>query len=149
MSFGLSIGMNIHRWGSPFFAYDKSHLSDDLDTCNELGIKLIRYNNSFRSENATRDISTVVGEIKKRDMQMMLVIDDQLTRLNYNFDDEKPLKKMLDEYIIKMKDRHSDIPIEVKIEESMHKPGFDRYIVLNKLLDQIWVYYFLILLKLL
>ncbi len=77
MSFSLPIGMNIHRWGTPFFAYDKSHLSDNLDACRELGIKLIRYNNSFRSENAARDISTVVGEVKKRDMQMMLVIDDQ------------------------------------------------------------------------
>ena len=76
MSFNLSIGMNIHRWGPPFVAYDKSHLCKDLDTCKELGIQMIRYNKSFRGQTAAQDISFVAGEIKKRNMQMMLVIDD-------------------------------------------------------------------------
>ena len=72
----FSVGMNIHRWGAPCFAYDKSMLKTNLDTCKELGIGLIRYNNSFRGETAQEDVSFVADEIGRRDMQMMLVVDD-------------------------------------------------------------------------
>ena len=72
----FSVGMNIHRWGAPCFSYDKSMLETNLDTCKELGIGLIRYNNSFRGETAARDVSFVADEIGRRDMQMMLVVDD-------------------------------------------------------------------------
>jgi two-component system sensor histidine kinase DegS len=34
-----------------------------------------------------------------------------------------------------MQERHPDIPIESKIDTGMHKPGFDRYVVLKKLLN--------------
>lgn len=117
--------------------FDDTYYSTVLDK----RIKKVIADNNRKIENVQGYIYSSPGrskvlldEIASNQKNMMLVIDDQLTRLNYNFDDEKPLKKMLDEYIIKMKDRHSDIPIEVKIDESMHKPGFDRYIVLNKLL---------------
>ena len=72
----LLVGMNVHRWGRSFVAYDRSRLCENLDTCKELGIKLIRYNNSFRGEEAAEDVALVANEIKKRDMQMMLVVDD-------------------------------------------------------------------------
>lgn len=76
MSCNISVGMNIHRWGSPCFAYPKEMLEQNLDTCKELGIGLIRYNNSNRGENGLADAKYVATQVKNRDMQLMLVIDD-------------------------------------------------------------------------
>ena len=76
MPSNLLIGMNIHRWGPPCFSYDKSVFEQNIDTCKSMGTEIIRYNNSFRGENALSDVLLVADEIKKRDMKIMLVIDD-------------------------------------------------------------------------
>lgn len=72
----LSIGMNIHRWGNPCFSYPKEMLEQNLDTCKELGIDIIRYNNSCRDDEAIANAKYVTEQIKASEMQIMLVIDD-------------------------------------------------------------------------
>lgn len=76
MACNISVGMNIHRWGPPCFAYPKVMIEQNLDTCKELGIKIIRYNNSNRGENGLADAKYVATQVKDRDMKFMLVIDD-------------------------------------------------------------------------
>ena len=80
MSSDISIGMNIHRWGEPCFAYPKEMIEQNLDTCKELGIKMIRYNNSNRAPDGLVNATHVAKLVKERDMQLMLVIDDGLWR---------------------------------------------------------------------
>lgn len=76
MSEKLSIGMNIHRWGEPCFSYPKEMLDQNLDSCKELGIDIIRYNNSSRDDEAVGNAKYVSEQVKIRNMQFMLVIDD-------------------------------------------------------------------------
>ena len=118
--------------------FDDTYYSTVLDK----RIKKVLVENNKKLENVRGYIYSSPGrskvlldELSASQKNMTLIIDDQLDRLNYNFDDEQPLKDMLKDYIEDMQDKHPDIPIESKIDTGMNKPGFDRYVVLKKLLN--------------
>lgn len=118
--------------------FDDTYYSTVLDK----RVKKVIAENNRKLENVRGYIYSSPGrskvlldEVSSSQTSMMQLLDDQLSRLNYNFDDEMPLKEMLTKYIQDVKDKHPSIPIEVSIDDDMHKPGFDRYIVLKKLLN--------------
>ncbi|SEP55023.1 hypothetical protein SAMN02910369_00077 [Lachnospiraceae bacterium NE2001] len=118
--------------------FDDTYYSTVLDK----RIKMVLVENNKKLENVRGYIYSSPGrskvlldELSASQKNMTLIIDDQLDRLNYNFDDEQPLKDMLKDYIDDMQEKHPDIPIESKIDTGMNKPGFDRYVVLKKLLN--------------
>ena len=118
--------------------FDDTYYSTVLDK----RIKKVLVENNKKLENVRGYIYSSPGrskvlldELSASQKNMTLIIDDQLDRLNYNFDDEQPLKDMLKDYIDDMQEKHPDIPIESKIDTGMNKPGFDRYVVLKKLLN--------------
>lgn len=75
MSKELSLGMCIHRWGRSFMAYTREDLSKNLDSCKELGVEFVRYNNSCPEDDDINNASIVAEEVHKRGMKLMLVMD--------------------------------------------------------------------------
>ena len=76
MSCKFSVGMNIHCWGGPYKSYPKEMLEQNLDSCSEAGIGLIRYNNSCSNEEAIRNAELVASAVHDRNMQIMLIAFD-------------------------------------------------------------------------
>ena len=118
--------------------YDDTYHSTVLDK----RIKSVINDNNHKLDNVRGYIysspgrsKVLVDEITSTHKNMMLVIDDQLNRLNYNFDDKKALKEMLKEYLNAFKEKNKDIELDYHIGEIIHKPNYVRYITLNKLLN--------------
>lgn len=71
----LKFGMNIHRSGNPYFSYPSDDIEKNIDICYELGIDIVRYNNTCRSNAAFEEVKKVSALCHERGMKLMLVID--------------------------------------------------------------------------
>ena len=94
----IAVGMNIHRSGAPFIAYDSEMLEQNLDTCKELGMDIIRYNNSsMDKDESIAIISKVADEARKRGMKIMHVVDDARWQITDEYPDLEELEKHFEE----------------------------------------------------
>ena len=72
----ISIGMNIHRSGDVFKAYSAENIEKNLNSCAELGVDIIRYNNSCsKGDEAIKETRRVSQLCHEKGMKLMLVVD--------------------------------------------------------------------------
>lgn len=72
----ISFGMNIHREGYP--AYPGRDLCQNLDTCVELNMDIVRYNHNCETDEGIQIVVNAADECHKRGMQFMLVMDNNM-----------------------------------------------------------------------
>ena len=70
---GLSFGMNIHHSG--YQAYPASDLEQNILSCKEMGMDIVRYNRSSADPDSIEEIKRVSKLCHKNGMKLMLVVD--------------------------------------------------------------------------
>ena len=112
-------------------AYDDTYHSTILDK----KVKKVIQDNNHKLDNVRGYIYSSPGDIAGSHKNMIMVIDDQLNKLNYNFDDTIHLKEMLSNYIKLFAEKHSNINVDYHLGTFIHDPSYARYLALNKLLN--------------
>lgn len=102
MSSKISIGMNIHRWGKPWYGYPKEMLEHNLNSCKELGIGLIRYNNSVRDDENVEAARYVADKVHGMNMEFMLVVDDPRWKKSDDTGKIENLEKYYEDYMYRV-----------------------------------------------
>lgn len=80
----------------------------------------------------------LLDEITASQKNMIRVIDDQLSRLQFDFDENKPLREMLRSYVDRSNEKHPDIKTTLLLGELRRTPVYIRYITIRRLLDIIF-----------
>lgn len=78
MMSNFKFGMNIHRSGNPVKSYTLANLEENIDLCSELGMEIVRYNNTCRSEAAFEEVKKVSALCRAKGMKLMHVIDTHI-----------------------------------------------------------------------
>ena len=119
-------------------AYDDTYHSTILDK----KVKKVIQDNNHKLDNVRGYIysspgrsKVIVDDIAGSHKNMIMVIDDQLNKLNYNFDDTIHVKEMLSNYIKLFAEKHSNINVDYHLGTFLHDPSYARYLALNKLLN--------------
>ena len=73
MNSELKFGMNIHN--GRYAAYPAENLEMNINTCKELGMEWIRFNQTFEDEESLREIKHVSDLCHANGMKLMLVVD--------------------------------------------------------------------------
>ena len=118
--------------------YDDTLLSTLLDK----KVKTVIEENNKKIENAKGYIygtpgrsKVLLDEVTNSQKSLIQSINSQLNKMNYEFDDEMPIEKMLKEYIEKEMGKHTNIKYTYSIDGVETTPDYIRYIVLNSLLN--------------
>ena len=105
MSNKLRIGMNCHRWGAPYASYPKEMVETNLDTCKELGLDMIRFNQSCHTVEDIDCVSYFADEALKRGMTLMHVIDDGTWKNPSDTVKTEELEKYYEDYMYRISSR--------------------------------------------
>lgn len=118
--------------------YDDTLLSTLLDK----KVKTVIEENNKKIENAKGYIygtpgrsKVLLDEVTNSQKSLIQSINSQLNKMNYEFDDEMPIEKMLKEYIEKEMGKHTNIKYTYSIDGVETTPDYIRYVVLNSLLN--------------
>ncbi len=118
--------------------YDDTYLSTMLDK----KIRNVIEENNLKLDNAKGYIygtpgrsKVILDEITASQKNMLQVIGNQLDKMNYDFDDELPIKDMLKDFIDEEKAKHRNINYDYSMDGAIHTPYYTRYITLNTLLN--------------
>ncbi len=76
-----------------------------------------------------------VDEVLSNSKNIMLVIDDQLKRNYYYFDDKKSIKSMVEDFVLDAQDKHPLIVFDTEFTNLNIQPPYIRMLMLYKLLD--------------
>ena len=76
-----------------------------------------------------------VDEVLSNYKSIMLVIDDQLKRNYYYFDDKKNIKSLIEDFVLDAQDSHPEIVFDMELENLNIQPPYIRLLSLYKLLD--------------
>ena len=118
--------------------YDDTLLSTMLDK----KVKSVIEENNKKIENAKGYIygtpgrsKVLLDEVTNSQKALIQSINGQLIKMNYEFDDEMPIKTMLKEFIEKEMGKHTNIKFTYSIDGVETIPDYIRYVVLNSLLN--------------
>lgn len=98
MSCNLSVGMNIHN--RFYEAYPQEEIEKNIDACKELGMKIVRFNQSGTDEESINEIIKVSNLCHARGMELMLVVDKRFYDLDLKSSGE--LEEYMREYFRKL-----------------------------------------------
>lgn len=76
----LEIGMNIHREGGVFKAYPFNDIVKNIDACKEMGMDIVRYNETCRKDEGIERARLVAELCHERGMKLMLCVDTSFFR---------------------------------------------------------------------
>ena len=103
MNSELKFGMNIHNCG--YDSYPLEYLEENIDACKELGMDIIRFNQSSLEADAIEEVKSVSRLCHKRDMKLMLVVDTtSYTRIDSLHEIETEMAKYYKELSSSYKD---------------------------------------------
>lgn len=119
-------------------SFDNTYYSTVLDK----RVKNAINRNNRELEEVVDSISVDPGRSKRMidsvissQISVVGVIEDILSKKDYTIDEKKGIKSALSDYVFELREDHSDLSINLSVDNITHKPSYIRYYSIFRLLD--------------